>query len=153
MIYQAAGRSGRAGRQDKPIFSTRLTTFSGNSNARLFFLQFTKQSQWDRPTEPATEAPTQVKSNSNQQKRQNPLCFFSKLCVEACKDDDFVKGARLPSLGETQGLAQACQLASGSHHKNQGRSCKMQNAKCKMQNAIYGKMPAGVRIPSQEPRS
>ena len=31
-----------------------------------------------------------------------------------------LKGARLPSFGETQGLAQACQLASGSHHQNQG---------------------------------
>ena len=124
MSYQAGGKRGRVGQLDKPISSTRLLTFSGNSNARLFFLQFTKQSQWDRPTEPATEAPTQVKSNNYRQKRQYPLYFFSKLCVEAYKDDDFVvvKGARLPSLGETQGLAQACQLASGSHHKNQGCS-------------------------------
>ena len=31
-----------------------------------------------------------------------------------------VEGARLPSFGEAQGLAQACQLASGSYHQNQG---------------------------------
>ena len=32
---------------------------------RLLFLQFTKQSTWDRPTEPATEAPTQVQSSNS----------------------------------------------------------------------------------------
>lgn len=37
---------------------------TSRSTGQSYFLnQFTKQSQWDRPTEPATEAPTQVRAS------------------------------------------------------------------------------------------
>ena len=49
-------------------------------NFRFLFLQFTKQSTWDRPTEPATEAPTQVRNQAvvplNNSKN---ICAFKKV--------------------------------------------------------------------------
>ena len=104
-----------SGWEERTSRSTGQTYFLNQVDNHLHFLAIATQDSYSFSLQNNRNGTGQRSQPQRLQLRFNQATPFLQASISV-----LLEGARLSSFGETQGLAQACQLASGSHHQNQG---------------------------------